>query len=501
MLDDHRFALLVITLYSVVGLMVYQDYGISWDEEFQHHYGKVVYAHVFADGQELLEHRSRYHGPVFQSGLFAAERIFGLKDPKRVFEMRHLLTFIFSVIGCWFFYRLLLLLRFKPYWATIGLLFLICSPRIFAHSFYNAKDAVFMYGFIIGIYTMLRFLRRPNWRTALWHGLVCGLLIDVRILGVFVPLLTGILWLAQVARAQKFKRSDLLIGVFGTISLLTVFTFWPTLWHSPLTEMQNALGKMSAYPWDDPVLFEGSFIIPQDLPWYYLPKWMLISTPIFICAMTVVGLCRWFFNYRLTISEKFIPLLWVLLPFALILWKDATVYDGWRHVFFLYPALLILAVAGAETLFDSWAAHRWFKRIPLALLMFPLFFIVKEHPHQQVYFNPLVMRDAWQNYEMDYWGLSYKQALESLTEDRSEDTLILAVANAPGFYNHWMLAADQRGRIHYSRVDSADYFISNFRFPSEHYAFAKGTGSYADPVRIIEVGGNPIVGVFRLKDR
>ena len=44
----------------------------------------------------------------------------------------------------------------------LGSLFLILSPRIFAHSFYNSKDLAFLSFFIISIYTMVRYLEEKT---------------------------------------------------------------------------------------------------------------------------------------------------------------------------------------------------------------------------------------------------------------------------------------------------------------------------------------------------
>ena len=495
----HLLAKLALFLYILIGLLVYKDYGVSWDEEFQHDYGRVVYEYVFEGNQELHEHNSRYHGPVFQFLLYAAEHVSGISHNKRIFELRHLLTFLVSVIGCWIFYRLLLHFKFSPYWSTLGMIFLICSPRIFAHSFFNSKDAVFMYVFIIGVYAMMRFLTNPNCRTALVHGLICGILIDIRILGVFVPMMTLILFLLQNHRNQSITiRSLWPVVPYGIITMAAVFICWPTLWHAPIEEFNNALAKMSAYPWDDPILFDGSFQLPADLPWYYLPKWMLVSTPIFLPALIIIGLLSWFLNHRISVSDKLVPFLWVLLPFGLILWKGATVYDGWRHVFFLYPAFLILAIYGAQKLFNDWLKFKFSRFVPLVLVLLPLSFIVQAHPFQQVYFNSIVMPNAWKNYEMDYWGLSYKQAFEWLVENSDDEILKVSVANSPGYFNHWMLPEIDRSRIEYVSRDSATFFISNFRFPDEHDAFINEADDYTDSVKIITVNGNPVVGVFQL---
>lgn len=102
MAGKHTLARVIILLYTVVGALVYTDYGISWDEEYQHSYGKVVYEYVFDGNQELHEHNSRYHGPAFQFILYSAEILGELTNTKEVFEMRHFLTFLVSVLGLWY---------------------------------------------------------------------------------------------------------------------------------------------------------------------------------------------------------------------------------------------------------------------------------------------------------------------------------------------------------------------------------------------------------------
>ena len=130
-------------------------------------------------------------------------------------------------------------------------------------------------------------------------------------------------------------------------------------------------------------------------------------------------------------------------------------------------------------------------------MAFPTYQIIKMHPHQQVYFNELAGEDVWRNYEMDYWGLSYKQAFAWLVKEHPEEELKVSVTNSPGFYNHWTLPLEERKRINYVEYGFSDYFITNFRYPNELTNFIAGNGAYANPIHIIKVNGNPVVGIFR----
>ena len=88
--------------------------------------------------------------------------------------------------------------------------------------------------------------------------------------------------------------------------------------------------------------------------------------------------------------------------------QDSTLYDGVRHLLFIYPVLVVLAASG----WTAWLrSHRpWVRRGAAAMLVGGLVnvvaFDVRFHPNETVYFNELVggPRGAFAKYEMDYWG-------------------------------------------------------------------------------------------------
>jgi hypothetical protein len=503
--QEHRWAILFFSLILCVGLRAVSDYGITWDEEYQHDYGVYVHHFMFYDDTYLLEYESRYHGPLFQYVLYQVEHWMLPLNQAEIYRQRHLLTFLFSMVGAIFFYRLLLLVFKSSNWALFGAALLVLSPQILAHSFYNSKDASFMYMFIIAMYTMLRLLRQTGLKQVLLHALACAVLIDMRILGAFVPIITGLLLLPRLVSSKREATRLVPLGlVYIGLLLAGIVAFWPTLWHAPFEELGNAITKMSAYPWDDPIRFRGEFLTPNQLPKYYLPWWMAISTPLFHLALMAIGLYAWLFrSKRYDAHTRWAIVLWLVLPLAVIIGKGAVIYDGWRHVFFVYPALVVLAVAGAKLVVSKMEVH--LPTIVLALLLVvPLGSLavwnVRNHPFQNVYFNALAVNDAWKNYEMDYWGGSYKQALEWLVAHEKEGELSIVVPNKPGYLNHWMLPTSEQQRLRYTNLDSAQYLISNHRYPQEFEPYLEHRYPYEHPVYQIEVDGNVIIGVYWLRD-
>lgn len=504
-LRAHRWAILLFVTVLVTGIGVHADYGITWDEAYQYGYGERIHNYVYYDDMSLLEYPSRYHGPAFQFVLYKAEKLIGFDDLGDVYRFRHLLTFLFSVVGLMFFYGLLLMIFRQRSLALFGVALMVLSPRILSHSFYNSKDAAFMYMFIIAIYTMLSVLRSVNWRTVTLHALACAWLIDVRVLGAFVPIITAVVLLPRLLNTGGAEaRKLLLLGVWFVVLLMAgIIAFWPTLWHDPIAELLNALTKMTSYPWGDEIRFMGEFLTPDQLPWYYLPWWVIISTPLFHLLLMAIGTFTWFSRNNISPEHRWSIVLWTVLPLTVIIGKNAVVYDGWRHLFFIYPALIVLAVSGArfiirklEVLVPSLLL--WIALIlPLGWLMV---WVIRNHPHQSVYFNALAVKDAWYNYEMDYWGGSYKQALEWLVAYRPEGTINLCAAHLPGTLNQYMVDSVHRIRINATDIDVADFLISNHRYPREFHPFIEGRFPYDRPIHLISVDGNIVVGVYRLKD-
>src|SRR5262249_31777132 len=147
-----------------------------------------------------------------------------------------------------------------------------------------------------------------------------------------------------------------------------------------------------------------------------------------------------------------------LLPPTAVIVQHSTVYDGWRHLYFIYPAFLFFAVLGVASL--SRAATRlaaYFKparAVLLLLVAVPVagvgLTMARMHPHEYVYFNRLAgpaMGEIKSNFEMDYWGLTCREGLEYLLQHDPSPQIRVFAATDPGRLNALILPAQQRSRI------------------------------------------------------
>jgi len=250
---------------------------------------------------------------------------------------------------------------------------------------------------------------------------------------------------------------------------------------------------------------------PNNLPWHYIPVWVLITTPLQYLVLAGCGFLSAGWDILANFGKNLWPYrrsiliiaAWGILPVAAVILLESVLYDGWRQLFFIYPAIILFAVLGLQALFRWFANHLSYRVTAIVSLMVvaaviipPMWVMVNTHPHQNVYFNRLGGEDmarVKRHFELDYWGLSYKQGLEYILANDPFDIIDVAVANRPGRINAHILPAEQAARLHFV-VDSetADYFLTNYRYHPEPY-------EYPDEIFSIEIGNASILSVFRLQ--
>ncbi len=482
-----------ISLFGV-GCFVFSDYGISCDErDFSRLNGEVTYNFIkTGDAKELLACAEKYHGPAFEIFLYSAEKLFKLTDTRSIYLLRHGLTFLVFFVGAIFFY-LLGLKFFKSHGAALLCsVMLVASPRMFAEGFYNSKDIVMLCFCIIASYTALLFIERQTIGSAFIHAALCGFVIDIRIIGLLLPLATVLLFIMQKHR----KMIPLLI--FISYSLLFVVIFWPVLWLNPVYHFVGALQEMSHFPIPVIVFYFGKFISSQDLPWHYIPVWISITTPVLYIILFIVGL---FFlvknslvNFMYTLPIQFALFMFATPVLAIIILNSA-VYDSYRHIFFIYPFLLLIAVYGFTQLIQvvKKLTEKFIVYFTVISILFVFVFMISNHPFQNVYFNFLAGKNIRQNFELDYWGLSFRQGLEYILATDKSKQIYIAANLEECLLNFSIIPVEERKRLIWTYdSNSADYYLTNFRYHPADYDLGSS-------VFQINMGNEKIMEVQKLK--
>ena len=490
-ISKNKFVNLFFIIFILIGIFAYNDYGISWDEPITRTVGqsstryaieKIIPSLQLEDAHLipwLYDFKDKDYGPAFEMPLFLLERFFGLTQAKDVYQFRHLVTFFAYSAGVMALY--LLAIRRYGNW-KIGLLaaaFLIFSPRFFAEGFYNSKDIVFMSAFMIATNTMIAYLCRPNYKALILHAFATAFAVDIRIMGVLLVASTITALLIQVLKKKIDFRFFLMnLACYLLLTIVFVVMMFPWLWNDPVGHFIIAFKNMSLFRWSGSVLYLGEFTPATNLPWHYSLVWIAITTPFIYLALFLVGSvgvaiqtlkCGWRLWSDDNQMQDLIFLGLFAAPILAVIVLHSVLYDGWRQLYFVYPFLLLIAMHGLVSL------RSYLANYPFALLVIYLTLAVslvmtarwmyKNHPYQNVYFNFLVKKPIRENFELDYWGLSNRRALEFiLSHDESPKINVAAGSWTPLEFSGFMLTAKDRERINLVSTDTyPHYLITNYR--------------------------------------
>ena len=506
--------ILLFTIALFIGLHTYQDYGISWDEHWQREFGNISYNYVFKGDKALLTYPYGYYGVGLELPLMCIEKWFNLTDTRDVYLMRHEVTHVLFLLSAFAGYLLVLRLFKNNVLASIGFFMFILCPRIYAHSFFNSKDVGFLSMFLITLsFSQYAFAKnRPGLIFIL--GLLSGYTTSIRImaviLGVFIFGFLLIDLLAVYRKKGNTKQSMINIALFSAGFCFALYVAWPYLWVNPVYNFFHAYSLMSHYDWDASVLIGGILEKTTELPWTYFPTWFMITVPVLWLLSGVVGLWLIIKDFikkpsdflQNTNDRNFLLyLLCFLTPVLAVIMLHSIIYDDWRHLYFVYPSFVLIGLYFLNKIYGS-LKNAYKLVVPVVCgiqIILVTVFMVKSHPFQQVYFNELVSHEdeyLRQNYELEYWGASFKQALDHIVSVDKDDTIKLACNYDDPLTNNMMiLKPKDRARIKIvpvSQISKADFFVTNFRGHPEDYPSKNIEYS-------VKVLNSTVICVFKLK--
>ena len=366
--------------FFALGLSIFKDYGISIDEEFQRYSGFywLNYVVEFTPFETLKINISNrldniggftlpdprdypFYGIVFDLPLAFLETIFDIKEPKNYFLLRHFFNFLIFFISSIYFYKILENRFSKKSIIFLGVLLYISSPRIFADSFYNNKDIVFLSFVTISSYYYFKLLDNFSYKNIFKFSFFSALTCATRILGIFIPI--TFLFFIFLSNEKKNKNYRLFKKIFLFVSLFLFFLylFWPFLWGNPISNFFYSLKMFSQYEVKLQMLFNGDYIFSNFLPLSYLPTWILITTPVSILILFFIGYTNLikrssgriinikqntiyedFWRGKKEKKDFFIIFNFTIIFFYIIL-SNTVLYTGWRHLYFLHIFIVYIS--------------------------------------------------------------------------------------------------------------------------------------------------------------
>ena len=476
-LAPYSFIVIAAALLPVMILASF-DFGVTWDEKDRHRNGEFVWQ--FLRG---LRSRSAFveTGGHLYPGLFDTICA-ALEDwvPVNRYVLRHAVNATFGWVGVLFCGRLAGRL-FGPWAGVLAMALLALSPRYFADSMNNPKDLPFAAMTVMALYYISTV--SPRWpyvpaSTGIKIAVSLALALNIRVGGLLYLGYFGLLVMALVVldRCTDWRRLADTAGRLLAVAVATLVLgtfFWPWAGGAPLTRPFQALLGAANYPWDGAVLFTGREYGATELPWYYAPWWFLISTPPVVLAGVALSAVSFWSRDDALRRLGF----WTVALFPVVtgIVMGSTLYDGIRHLQFITPVLVLLAVAGWVGILRE-SRPVWMRRTGAvavaAGLASMLTFAIRFHPNQGVYFNALIggPRRAFTYYDMDYWGNCILQAVRwGVDMARTHGTVVtisgnpshLVQLNAERFHEVYFTYPSRRR--HYLHVQLARGPVASLR--------------------------------------
>jgi glycosyltransferase involved in cell wall biosynthesis/tetratricopeptide (TPR) repeat protein len=486
------FNMLAVLLVIAMPLMSFQ-YAITGDEHWHFDYGNSVYNYFFHGDTSAQTATSgiQYYGGLFDFITAFTYNVFHIWDH---YTTMHFLNALVGAIGIIYAGKLAKLLGG---WnaAILAVTLLVLSPSWFGHNFANPKDIPFSVGYTAGIYFILLFLQAlPHPNAKHLFGLVCsiGWAMGVRIGGLlliaYLVLFIGIyaLLTGQLKRSINLRlvRQVAIVAVSGYVIAVL---FWPYAQLGVINKPFEALKVMSNFFVNIGLLYEGKKIMSNQVPWYYIPRYILYTAPIVVLvgfALSFITIPAFFKNKKNILIFSSLVLFSCVFPLAYAIYKKSSLYDGWRHFLFIYPPLVILASVGWMALVN--ARQKAIKYAAIAViaigLVFPLRFAIANHPFESLYYNEIAggLKNIYGKYETDYYMLGVKPATQWLLANEHLGTSKVTIATNCTFplVGYLYLAHDKQLPWKYDRVYEQ---YADFRHDTLYDAYSSKYPDFKDP--------------------
>ena len=144
--SKHAPLLVLLAVGLLVGVVLADDFGISWDEAPEAQLGKDAVEAYLGDGATYLAHGEllAHHGPAYFMLFSTTSRVISALFPSwELADGRHLTNFAAFLLGVGSFY-LLALRFFARGTAVVVTVIFATQPLLFGHAFINHKDIPFL---------------------------------------------------------------------------------------------------------------------------------------------------------------------------------------------------------------------------------------------------------------------------------------------------------------------------------------------------------------------
>jgi hypothetical protein len=423
------FPVIILICFFLVGLSIYDDYGASADEHIQIEGLHICwrdmmqkldlpYPAEFDELPELNNFQNRYYGQAAMFPVVIIESLYHFSlDISEIIKIRHLWSFLCYITAAVLFSVMVQKNRKNQYLTSAALLLLILQPRLFGDIFYNDRDLMLITWMLITLFFFDQLVQKSSPIFIIPAGLALAITINTRIFGIVMLIFPAYVFL--------FIRSKRKVIIFFLITaLIFMFLIYPLAWTNPIGIFPQLADHFLKHQrtndtgFNARLLFMNQKYYEHETPWYYLPVYILISTPFTHLFFGTFGLFLFITDIirkRLYVEEYQLSGMLLIFTGTIlgVLLTKPVFYNGWRHFYFLSVPILLFAVRGFDFFLTSENKKIFFTGC-FSVIFFTvvnIMWIVNAHPYQIIYLNPVVRRKAAGKFDRDYWLISTPECL------------------------------------------------------------------------------------------
>jgi len=419
----------------ILMLLLSKNAGISCDEVLHYNQSVAVYNYFASHGHDHSALNTpvtnlKYYGQSYDDISTILIKWFNIDD---VYGFRHLMS---SLAGWLVIYiTALFAVWLADYKSGILVIILFAvSPTFMGHTQNNLKDIPFALAYISGIFFSLKFIlsgRKISASNIIFLAASISFSISIRagglILICYLFFFLLVFYLFKYLRDNRidfdvFKKKFLWICIISLISWFLSILLWPFALQGPVKNVLESYDVMAHFPSTFRQIFEGKVEWSDFMPWYYLPKSMVITIPVIV--LTGLALFLLFSLKKKDPEKKFLfgcLIFSIAFPVLFVVYEKSNVYSSWRQFLFIYPGIVLMASIGFFHFFEFVKKKylKWGLAVLIVLLsIHPLKFMYKNPQFYYMYYNQLVggLKGAYSNYETDYYYVSQTKASEWLID-------------------------------------------------------------------------------------
>ena len=477
---------------AAVVVLTFRHYGVAWDEPVQHVYGGMALNYYLTLGADTTSFRYinlHWYGALFDMLIALAVKV----SPLWEYDTRHLLSGLIGVAGVAGTWRLGRALG-GPRAGFFAALLLALTPVWHGAAFINPKDIPFAAALACAALFLVRIARAlPQWRWRDFAGfaLAAGPALGIRVGGLialaYLAATLGMHTVLSLLDREDFasvaRRLARLVApafVAVALALLIMYLAWPWAQSKPIAGPVEAFRSFARFPIQFDFPFFGRIINSTAVPWYYEPAMMAVMLPELavaaVGAAAVLALAalrrRPAGGWKATLPYLVLAML-ILFPLTFAPLEGAVLFDGMRHMLFVVPPIMAAAALALERLARAGA---WGRGAATALAVVTAanqaVLMARSHPYQYLVYNSFVggTTGAEGRFELDYWGLAFREAVEAM------HTRLVEEGEAPTRARQWRVTVcgpEQSAALFFppdyvlvpwQDIARSDFFLSNTRY-------------------------------------